>query len=138
MRSSIRAPFKRRRFLRATAVRRGLTVMVPARLAVVDPVAATMGPHLRLRVRAGTVPEIRTLPARATLTWIGAPLTPARPLVVMPLSPVTTGAAPRGEDGVAVEAGVATDDGAPVDGDTAVGDAAGGRNAARSAPPMAP
>jgi hypothetical protein len=64
----IRAPFKRLRFLGATAVSRSLAVTVRARLAVVDPVATTTGLPLRLRILAGTVPEIWTLPARATLT----------------------------------------------------------------------
>ncbi|HWM01460.1 MAG TPA: hypothetical protein VNP92_03900, partial [Actinophytocola sp.] len=41
-RSVIRAPFKRLRFLRAAVVRRSLTVTVPARFAVFDPLATTM------------------------------------------------------------------------------------------------
>ena len=42
-RSVIRAPFRRFRFLRAAAVSRSLTVTVPARFAVADPVATTTG-----------------------------------------------------------------------------------------------
>ena len=80
-RSVIRAPFKRLRFLRAALVSRSLTVTVPARLAVVDPVATTMD-LLLLRTFAGTRPETLTLPARATLTLIGTPLARARAFTV--------------------------------------------------------
>ena len=55
-RSVMRAPFKRLRFLRAAVVSRSLTVTVPARFAVADPVATTMD-LLLLRTFAGTDPD---------------------------------------------------------------------------------
>jgi hypothetical protein len=59
-RSVIRAPFKRFRCFRAAAVSRTLTLTVPARFAVADPVATRLGLPLRRKVLAGTVPEILT------------------------------------------------------------------------------
>jgi hypothetical protein len=121
-RSVIRAPFNRVRFLRAAGVRRSLTVTVPARLAVAEPVATTTGFPLRPRTFAGTVPESFTLPARATLTLIGTPLALASALVVTLLGKVTSGPPPPPPP-----------PGGPAG---ALGDA--GRNAAMFAPPIAP
>jgi len=74
--------------LRAAAVRRTLTVTVPARSAVADPVATTTGLPLRLRILAATVPEIFTVPARATLTSISTPLALASAAVLTVLGHV--------------------------------------------------
>ena len=92
-RSVIRAPFRRLRFLRPAGVSRSLTVTVPARLAVADPVATTTD-LLLLRTFAGTDPETFTLPARATLTLIGTPLRLASAFLVTLLGTVATGARP--------------------------------------------
>ena len=63
MRSVSGAPLKRLRCLRAAGVNSTITVTVPARLAIDDPVTTTTGLPFRRRIFAGTVPEIETLPA---------------------------------------------------------------------------
>ena len=97
---------------------------VPARFAVVDPVATTTD-LLLVRTFAGTDPETFTLPARATLTLIDIPAALAKALTVTFLGTVATGA-PRRRAGP-------PDGGPPAGGRPDVG-----RNAATSAPPIAP
>ncbi len=95
-RSVIRAPFKRLRLLAAGGGQAHPHRHGPGALRGRRSGGDDDGLALRPRIFAGTVPEILTLPARATLTLIGTPLAPASAVVVTFFGSVATGAPAAG------------------------------------------
>src|SRR4051812_2424863 len=135
-----RAPFRLRARLRAAALNRSRTIVMPAARAVARPVAATADlPRRPIRL-AGTEPVIAILPGPLTLTLTATPRVEASAFALTFAGTVRTGRAGFASEPVGVGGGGSGRDPGSAGG-TGVGDGSadlgGGRNFVTSAPPIA-